>query len=189
MTRFQPPPQVPAVEARGALPEGVRLTMRLNAPVDSDVAAAGDPVIATVTNAVRDARSNAVLFRAGAIVRGRIDRMEHWIAGSPRFVIGIHWDSIAMGQDSAPFAAILDRSGQLDSGLPPRIGSGLARRPPPIGQPDALTFPSDAKRYVIPARYEMRWVTVKPPNLRNLAPPKASSGRAGTRFRAPTYSG
>jgi hypothetical protein len=67
-----------------------------------------------------------------------------------------------MGDDSAPFSAIVDRSGELN--LTPvvgrRIGSGLACRAPPLGPPDALTFPSDGKRHVIPVHYETRWVTL-----------------------------
>lgn len=152
---------------RSVLPEGVRLTLRLTAPIDSDIGPAGDPVTATVTNAVRDPKSNAVLFPAGAVAHGRISRMEHWLAAPARFVIGIHWDAIALGEESAPFAAIVDRSGELKLNMAPvvgrRIGSGLAHRPPAIGLPDALTFPTESKRHVIPAHYEMRWVTVAAP--------------------------
>lgn len=150
---------VAAGKVRPALPQGIRMTLRLDAPIDTDVAAAGDPVTATVTRPVRDPVTNAALLRQGAVAHGRIDRMEHWVAGSPRFVIGIHWNSITEDGATAPFAAIADHSGEMPI-MPGRIGSGLQRRPPPIGPPDAVTFPTAEKRHVIPAHSEMRWVTV-----------------------------
>jgi hypothetical protein len=145
---------------RNALPEGVRLTLRLNSAIDSDTSAAGDAVTATLTEPARDPQSRAILFPAGAVAHGRINRMEHYITASPRFVIGIHWESIDSGGASAPFAAIVDRSGETFASAEHRIGSGLIRRPTPIGPPDALTFATENQRYLVPARYEMQWVTV-----------------------------
>ncbi len=158
------------IRTAAALPPGARLTVRLGAAIDSDIAAAGDAVSATVTNAVLDPATKAVLYAAGAIARGRISRLEHWTGQTPRFIIGIRWESISSGLQASPFTAILDRSG--DSGvLPPdalgmgaagrrQPGGGLGRRPPPLGPPDSFVFATDSKRHVIPARYEMRWVTV-----------------------------
>ena len=161
------------VKSAPALPPGVRLTMRLDAAIDSDKAAAGDAVSATLTNAVRDPVTKAVLYPAGAIARGRISRLERWQGPTPRFVIGIHWESVSSEQQRSAFAAILDRSGNsivlppdaLGMGVASRrqsaaTGAALGRRPPPLGPPDSFTFVTDNKRYAIPAHYEMRWVTV-----------------------------
>jgi hypothetical protein len=130
------------------------MTLRLRAAIDSDTAAAGDPLDATLMAAVRDPKSDAVLFPAGTVVHGRITRMEYWLVPAPRFVIGIHWDS---------FAAIPDRSGTMSrTALPSRGVTALQQRAVPLGAPDALTIHTDEKRYVVPAGLEMRWVTVAP---------------------------
>jgi hypothetical protein len=147
---------------RNTLPEGVRLALRLNSAIDSDFAAAGDAVTAILTEPARDPRSRAVLFPAGAVAHGRINRMEHFIAGAPRFVIGIQWESIESAGASSQFAAIVDHSADMLAAAEHRIGSGLLRRPPPVGPPDALTFATENERYVIPAKYETQWVTVTP---------------------------
>jgi hypothetical protein len=115
-------------------------------------------VTASVTNAVRDPKTYAVLFRAGATASGRISRMEHWRAPAPRLVIGIHWNSIAMGEDAAPLAAIPDHSGEMAATGRPM--PSLQRRPMPAGPADALLFSTSARRYVVRGGYEMRWVTV-----------------------------
>lgn len=151
---------------QNTLPEGVRLALRLNSAIDSDLAAAGDAVTATLTEPAREPRSRAVLFPAGAVAHGRINRMEHFIAGAPRFVIGIRWESIESAGASSQIAAIVDHSEDLLATAEHRIGSGLIRRPPPVGPPDALTFATENLRYVIPAKYESQWITVTP------APPK-----------------
>ena len=149
----------------GRLPEGIRLVMRLNAPIDSDTAAAGDAVTATLTSAVRDQKSREILFPAGAVALGRISLMQHSVLPTPRFMVGIHWDVLTNGADSAPFTAILDRTGEMLQSSTQM--QSLRRRPVPIGPPDALTSQAGGKRYVIPARYEMRWVTVTPPPLKS----------------------
>jgi hypothetical protein len=153
-----------AVKAAPALPEGVRLTMRLSAMIDTDTAAAGDAVSATVTNAVRDPATKAVLYAAGATARGRISLMEHWSGQTPRFLIAIRWESISSGAQTSPFTAIVDHTGDYANAAvrrqAGRPGPLLGRRTAPPGPPDAFTFLTDNKRYVIPARYDMRWVTV-----------------------------
>lgn len=182
---FADDPAVPGARASNAksripLLEGIRLALRLDAAIDSDTAAAGDPVTARVMNPVRDPKSNVILFRAGAVAHGRIDRMEHWLDSVPRFVVGIHWDSLAIGQDSAPFAAIRDHSGEMSAGAGPALTVRL--RPVPVGPPDALLFPTDAKRYVIHAGYESRWMTVTHPAPKNPAAlPRPASGGAFAR--------
>jgi hypothetical protein len=160
-----------AVETRAALPDGVRLALRLDAAIDTDSAAAGDAITAAVTSAVRDPKSNAVLFPQGAVAHGRINRMEHWMTQSPRFVIGIEWEYVSHGKSAAPLSAILDASGnfmaapnpavtELSGRTPPGLGT-IQRRPQALGLPDAFTIPSTAKHYVLPAKYAMHWVTVK----------------------------
>ena len=141
------PPAVPNPSSPLVLPTGVHVTLRLDAAIDSDIAAMGDPVTATLLNSVH----------AGATVHGRISRMEQWRGSSSMLIVGIHWDSISLGGDSAPLAALI--FGQTFSG--PTLGR-VGNRPAAPNIPEIFSFPTGAKRYVIPAGYKSQWITVQP---------------------------
>ena len=116
-----------------ALPVGIALMLRLASGIDSDVAATGDPVSATVTPPGRDPTSGGVLIPACAVARGRISRMEHRILPAPSFTFGIEWHSIEIGGVSWPLAAVLAPGEErLPSPVP---GAGLRRRALPLGPP------------------------------------------------------
>ena len=140
------PPGAPNPNSPLALPKGVRVKLQLDAAIDSDTAAMGDRVTATVLNG----------GRAGAAVHGRISRMEHWRGSSPMLIVGIHWNSISLGADSAPFAALI--FGKTFSG--PAAGR-VGNLPAPANIPETLSFPTGAKRYVVPAGYKSEWITVQ----------------------------
>lgn len=102
----QAPVESRRVNARLVLPAGADLRVHLDSAIDSDVAAAGDRVSATVTEVFHPAISNPLALR-GAVVSGRIMRMEHWLMPKRQFVVAIHWDSISQGGDSSPLTAVL----------------------------------------------------------------------------------
>lgn len=143
------------------LPKGLPFSLRLRTEIDSNVAAAGDPVTATVSQPARDPKSKAVLIPTGAVAHGRISRMEHRIVPSPSFIIGIAWLSVEIAGVSSPLAAI---PAPRPAGPPASSGLSLTlqRRPMPVGPPDALLFPTFEKRYMIHAGDESRWVTLAP---------------------------
>ena len=149
-------------EARAALPAGLELTLRLNGAIDSDTAAAGDPVAATLIRPARDPKSHAILARAGEVAHGRIDRMEHWLGASPQFTLGIHWEYMGSGADTAPFAAQFDRRGLPANVFPSRGVVALRTRPLPTVAPDVMIFVTGDKRHVVPAGLEMQWLTIGP---------------------------
>ena len=146
-------------KARAPLPEGLQLTLRLTSAIDSDTAAAGDAVTATVSHLVRDPKTHATLIPPGAVAHGRISRMEHAFLPTTQFIIGILWESVTFGSDLVPFTAIPDRSRNVLMAVP---AGQLRRRPIPVGPADALTFPSVEKRHVIHAGEETSWVTIAP---------------------------
>lgn len=154
-------------QPHGSLPEGLSLTLRLTSAIDSDVAAAGDAVTATVSHLVRDPKTHATLVPAGAVAHGRISRMEHVFLPATQFIVGILWESVTFGADSVPFAAIPDRSRNVLLAQP---AGQLRRRPMPVGPADALTFPSVEKRHVIRAGEEISWVTIAPSELGSTGP-------------------
>jgi len=149
------------------LPKGLPFSLRLSAEIDSDIAAAGDPVTATVTQPARDPKSKEVLIPVGAVAHGRISRMEHRILPAPSFIIGIAWQSIEIGGVGSPLAA-----NPAPRPVAPASSNhplGLQARPMPVGPPDALFFPTGEKRYVIHAGSESRWVTLTPLAVKNTA--------------------
>jgi hypothetical protein len=161
----------PNARVQTALPAGIQLILRLSAEIDSDVAAAGDLVEAAVAQPGRDPKSKVILIPTGAVAHGRISRMEHRILPSPSFTIGIAWHSIDIGGVSSSLAA--NPAPRLAEPVSPdqALSLHLHGRPMPVGPPDALFFPTSAKRYVVRSGSESRWVTVAPRMPRNSGAP------------------
>jgi len=145
----------PGDEQRGSLPEGVSLTLAFTAPIDTDTAAAGDWITAKVTSAVREPKSKRVLVPAGALARGRITRMRHNLGWQPHFLISILFETLEINGEARPFTARLDRSEE-----PPMVRTTVAR--PPAGDASTLVFVTPKDRYVVPAGYSAKWLTVAP---------------------------
>lgn len=146
------------------LPAGLPISLELVAPIDTDVAAAGDVVMEKLRQPVLANGSKEVLVPAGAMVRGRIMRMQHWMMPPSRFDIAIRLETWEAGGVSAPLSAEPDRSelarnaGGSKRGVPIYL--------PPAGQPPTIrtyVFSTDKKRYVVPRGFESKWITVSAP--------------------------
>jgi hypothetical protein len=145
------------------LPAGLTVRLAFAQPVETDTAAAGDVVLATVREPVREKRSNKVLVPAGATVRGRIVQMQHWVNRPGYFLIAILLESLESDGASAPFyASRLDDSSSVV--WLPWWGKALTVSPPAQAfNVSAFVFPSSKSRYTVPPGYASRWVTVEPP--------------------------
>ena len=144
---------------RERLPGGLRVTLALNTSIDTRTAAAGDRLRAHVVNDVIDKKSKRVLAPAGAVVEGRIVRLEHeWEAG--QFLIAIEWQSLMLHGAAVAFTAVADPRSSL---LTVDIGD-LAKREPPA-RPDGhfngagLVFDAPGDYYVVSQGYESHWVS------------------------------
>ncbi len=69
----------PVVRTALVLPIGLPVDLALAEPIDTSTAAAGDPVSAKVMKPVRRGSAGEILIHPGAMVHGRIARMEHRI--------------------------------------------------------------------------------------------------------------
>ncbi len=161
--------EVPAPDEtrRGAMPQpplpaGLPFTLALTAPIDTDVAAAGDIVRTKLRNPVRDARSKAVLAPAGTVIQGRIVHLEHWIEAPRRFTISIVLEKLEAGGVPQPLYAKPVRhyremltSGSIEIPLPPDAKSPFAAE---------FAFRTDKDRYLVPAGLQSDWMTVAPPS-------------------------
>jgi len=139
------------------LPAGLALELRLIGEIDSDTAAAGDRVAATVVNAVHPPKSTEVLVPAGAVAHGRITRMEHRLLPFPYFLIAISFYSLEAGGESWPLSVKRDLDDELARA---RMGLALPGQPIRVTAPNAFVFPSSGKRYVLRSGSVSRWVTV-----------------------------
>lgn len=97
---------VPAKLERVDLPEGVVLELRLETEVDSTKTGVGDAVVARL---VADATyKKKVLIPAGALVRGRLRRMERSRELKPHFVVGFEFMTIESEKVRGRFFGVLE---------------------------------------------------------------------------------
>jgi len=161
--------QSPAASAPISIPVGLVLPLKLVRAIDTDTAAAGDVVVATVSEAVRDPKSNEIVIPAGSKVRGRILRMEHSLDTPRRFVIAFQLETVELhGIPSSLYAMRLrDEEKQAAKNAPLSLveRSRQIFLPPPGESPLASYFStmSKAKHYVVPRGLEMQWLTVPGP--------------------------
>jgi hypothetical protein len=103
-------------------------------------AAAGDLVTAKLREPIR--ASDKVLAPAGAVVRGRIVQMQHWVRWPRHFTVAIRLEKLEVSGGSIPLYAIGDAP------------EGQSR------QDAAFVFWTHKDRYIVPANYQTKWVTV-----------------------------
>ena len=90
---------------RVALPIGLPVTLALAEPIDTATAAAGDPIDAKVVKPVRRAGSTEELIPAGAIVHGRIRRVEHHLLPTPYILVAMSFNRVDVQGVVSPFVA------------------------------------------------------------------------------------
>jgi hypothetical protein len=180
--RFDAPSESTA-KASGAAPKRAlpptrryELELKINQSIDSDEAAAGDPITATVVHDVHPFQSKDVVIPAGAVAHGRVSRIEHHFLPTEYVVIGIAFQSLEIDGETVPFTArpvnglaTLTVSSGADSGVTAArrgtdipMGSPTPRPRTPIGPPGSFVF-QFAKRHVMAAGTVSQWVTIYPP--------------------------
>lgn len=155
--------------AHPAIPGAVSFGLQFTSPIDTDTAAAGDPIWATVAEPGLEADTKRVLIPVGAVLHGRIRRLEHQSSPSPHFVISIIFETMEANGIRSPIAATIDRSQEIA-----KINKDFSRLFPgprhfEVLMPPAtraiegsFVFRTSSSRYVIPQGYASRWVTVAP---------------------------
>jgi hypothetical protein len=152
----------PVVRTALVLPIGLPVDLALAEPIDTSTAAAGDPVSAKVMKPVRRAGAGEVLIPAGALVHGRITRMEHHILPRPYFLISISFNRLTRGDISSPFAAKYDGGEKLAKDLGAELR--LPSRGLEFWDVGTFLFPSSKPTYVLPAGWESKWDTLATPS-------------------------
>jgi hypothetical protein len=153
-------PAIPAF----ALPPGLPFKLAFTEPIDTALAAAGDPIRAKLTTAIR-ARSSEVLVPQGAIVSGRIMKAEHLYKQNKSFVIAVKLDSVVVGGISRPFRATSDSGARRFAKGAGRLSQRVELGPLNATQDrDAgvFEFPGAAPNYVINSGLVSNWLTLAP---------------------------
>lgn len=149
-------PPVVLAKPRVPIPVGLKVVLRLTGPIDTQLIAAGDMISARVQDPVTDPIAHTIVIPAGAIVRGRIVRMEHRLRPARRFVISVEWAQLEDHNVVAPFSARINEPAQFQNRRhtlwlsPP---GNLRKRE------GSFILPTTKDRYVVPAGSESTWIT------------------------------
>jgi hypothetical protein len=103
-----------AVEAPPPIPPGSVLELALDVKLDPRTAALGDPVQARLTRPLRDGQT--ILLPEGAVVAGRLVRLEQDAIPFPIYEIGLEFHTVELAGATVPIIATLDEAGPA-SGL------------------------------------------------------------------------
>ena len=85
-------PSAVAKEALRALPPRTQIRVKIDPPVNSETAAAGDPITGVVEHEVKE--KGQVVVRTTDRLHGRVLRLEQFLVPSPHWIVAIRFDSI-----------------------------------------------------------------------------------------------
>lgn len=152
------PPETPAptVEIK-PLPGATRIGLRLDSPIDTEKAAAGDIVWARIENPRRKPKTQKAI-PIGARVRGRIMQAMHYVNEKRGFEIEVTFDSLEIGADSISFAGVAVPSEPRLHGVNLSLeGTGTG------GIFKIRTKRNNRNKVVLPAGIRFEWMTSTPP--------------------------
>ena len=119
---------------------------------------ATDPLALAVEDAVR---ANIVVVPKGAVVTGRITRLERRSRPYEHFLVGLQFFSLDFGNTRASFRAILEDLG------PAMIGLGAAAKRTAVSgfnsTKDGIFEVAARDRVQLPRGFRMTWRTTQPP--------------------------
>ncbi|HWE52615.1 MAG TPA: hypothetical protein VG273_22675 [Bryobacteraceae bacterium] len=156
------------VKAASILPANYGIVLRFDAAIDSDTAAAGDVVSATVGQDVvaREGASFKVLLAKGTKVRGRILNVTSYsrlpnenarpnVIPESYLVIAISFDVAEINGIASPLHV------RLDSGMTRALGRAVLTPDSSRWPEDSLVFNAREKHFVVPAGFQSSWITTK----------------------------
>jgi hypothetical protein len=167
-------PAIPVMEI--SLPAGLRLPVRLAQSVDSETAAVGDPISASVESDVK--LKGKLLVPQGAILRGRLRQLDSHAIPREYHVVGLEFTDLEFPGHHGRFFGEME-----DIGLPAALMDAMTSaqttfEEPSPGQlhivkrveretywthqiPGVSTFSIKGGRLLLPAGLHMSWRTVK----------------------------
>jgi hypothetical protein len=149
-----------APEPPAPVPAGLYFKVHITTPLDSDTAAAGDPIEAVLTSPMRD-KKKSMIAPAGALLHGRLRSVKSWTDPFDSLQIGVQFESIEIGGKKVPLSAILYS--------PPRamfIGVNRLRFLKPDDSFIGGTFFFN-DTHLRPKQLDSEWITVAPEEARD----------------------
>ena len=148
------------------LPPGLSVTLALLGAIDPRSAAAGDAILAEVSQSVRAPHSQQILLPVGAIAHGRILQMRHQFS-STQFLISIRFETIEVNGAVLPCFLRWDHKIEFQK---TSTQNGFRDRGPEFSLPPLATAESGAvfslpafrSGSVLPAGSKSKWITVSP---------------------------
>ena len=165
----------PAPAAAPSIPTNLLVEMSLESEIQPESSALGDSVRALVTKPVRD--DARLLIPEGAVVHGRLVRVERANLPFDHYVVGIEFHTVEMGkerldffatlQDAGPANGLLRQAKRMDPVFTKKRGTrfDILVREKPRGE-GVLHW--DAKRIPIRRGLKMRWLTSTPAKIAEL---------------------
>ncbi len=156
------PPKMQSAVSMSGLPAGLPVLLVLDTAIDTDLAAAGDPVVAKLVKPLIEPITKRVLAPAGSVVRGRITHLEHHIAGENYFLVGLNFESLETQTRTIPLSLILDNPGQKQDSrtLTDRPMSLTIESHSGFRGGGTLVFSTRQPRYLVPPGYASNWITL-----------------------------
>ena len=151
------------------IPGNVSLTMQLDTPIDSARSSAGDEIRAIVKRSV--VRNGQVVVPEGAVVSGRIRRLERYDEPRPHFVVGLEFTEVAFGGKAGVFLGRLESFDGLANASQTRVTSRsranvlneTVTTETEVFEPVELrgvgTFIVEGDHFVIDDKFHMTWRT------------------------------
>jgi hypothetical protein len=107
---FEAPQDHPVGSAQNStvtaqLPAGLHFAGRIVTPLDSETAAAGDPVEVVLQKPMRDA-NHVLIAAAGTLLHARLKRVEQWVAGYTQ--ITLEFETMELNGTTVPLRARAD---------------------------------------------------------------------------------
>ena len=145
----------PNQPAKIELPAGLSLDARLATAIDSQKAAVGDPITATVAEDVK--KEGKVIVPKGAVLAGRIRRLERRFGRTEHYMVGLEFSSLQFQDKRAGFFADLEQIGPI---------SGVSAKQPPVlafgEKPGVGMIFIRGSRCRLPRGFQMVWRTTGP---------------------------
>ena len=164
----RPPPAPPSGKdpEAAALPPGLPVTVELTAGVALDRAAAGDRIAGRLADPIRYDQQRKTLVPAGALLEGRLMRVETRYSSPPEITVAFRWETIDLDGVKTPIS--LNPVRNSGTGLHARTPLGTLRRRgveielplPGEGRYAVLRFTGDHP--VMKSGLRSDWITVKP---------------------------
>jgi hypothetical protein len=158
-----PPAPAPEPPASPISPD-LRFDCRIITPINSDTAAAGDPVEGVLRSAIND-KKNGFQIPVGARVRGRLVRFEQRSGMLDSFRIAVQWESIEVKGKPVPLRAIPEFL----------AGTGAVFVITDDTSPGGRTLVFHDERLRL-QRFDWKWVTLAPGSAAKIGETGSDSG-------------